>query len=76
MNSPGELTLIVPPYTQISEHEFVRAGLFATNTLGLPVIHGVGVLGTQGPGVPDILINVGHAGEEHRAKGIIFTNGL
>jgi hypothetical protein len=28
------------------------------------------------PGVPEILIKVGHNGDAHKAKGAMFTNGL
>jgi len=76
VNSPGKAILMVPPYIHCKEHKLVNAGFLPTITFGFPGIQGAGVFGMHGPGVPETLINVGHKGEAHKAKGAIFTKGL
>ena len=48
---PGILTLIVPPYEQISVEESLSEGMFARRTVGAPTIQGDAVAGMQGIGV-------------------------
>jgi hypothetical protein len=54
----------------------VSAGSLATITFGDPGIQGAGIAGTHGPGVAEILMNVGQAGEVHKPKGMIFRGNL
>lgn len=51
MNCPAMLIEITPPQLHISLLLLLRAGMFATRTVGEPGAHGAAVTGTQGIGV-------------------------
>ena len=73
---------IVPPHVHISLLDWLRAGIFPINTVGLPGDHGAVRTGTQGIGVKTPIAaavaeaTVGFAIELHMPNGSTFTIGI
>ena len=73
---------ITPPQAQLRVQVLFNAGMFPTNTSGVPGTHGAGVTGIHGMGVntpkaADVAAaTVGLANEEHIPNGKILTMGI
>ena len=79
---PGCWNLIRPPQMQVRQAVSFRAGNITVGTVGAPVTHGAGVLGTHGIGVNAPMAAevaeavAGKASDEQTPNGGIFTSGL
>ena len=70
------------PRAQVNTDVLLSAGIFATNTVGAPGIHGAGVVGIQGTGVGTPIAaavaetKAGFVGDMHMPNGRMLTIGL
>jgi hypothetical protein len=81
VDCPAFVISIIPPQLHISFELSLRAGWFATSTVGEPGAQGAVVTGIQGIGVKTPRAaavadaTVGFANEVHITKGIMFNIG-